>query len=122
MPRFTAILPLYNKADTINRAIASVLAQTIGESEIIVVDDGSTDGSVEKIDKSYLPSISLVRQANSWGFSTATTNGGRAFWKRRSMRLTDMLTAPPMCPPIRRVRCRRCRRIYCCALSRDRDP
>jgi glycosyltransferase involved in cell wall biosynthesis len=65
VPRFTAILPLYNKADTINRAIASVLAQTIGESEIIVVDDGSTDGSVEKIDKSYLPSIRLVRQANA---------------------------------------------------------
>ena len=65
MPRFTVVLPLYNKADTINRAIASVLAQSVDDCEIIVVDDGSTDGSVEKIDKSYLPSIKLVQQANA---------------------------------------------------------
>lgn len=65
MPRFTAVLPLYNKAETINRAIASVLTQTVDDCEVIVVDDGSTDGSVEAIDKSYLSSIRLVRQANA---------------------------------------------------------
>jgi glycosyltransferase involved in cell wall biosynthesis len=65
VPRFTAVLPLYNKADTINRAIGSVLAQTAGDCEVIVVDDGSTDGSAEAIDKAYLPSIRLVRQANA---------------------------------------------------------
>ena len=65
MPRFTAILPLYNKADTINRAIASVLSQTTGDCEVIVVDDGSTDGSVEAIDKAHLGSIRLVRQDNA---------------------------------------------------------
>jgi glycosyltransferase involved in cell wall biosynthesis len=65
VPKFTAILPLYNKADTINRAISSVLAQTVRECEIIVVDDGSTDGSVDAIDKSHLSSIRLVRQANA---------------------------------------------------------
>jgi glycosyltransferase involved in cell wall biosynthesis len=65
VPKFTAILPLYNKADTVNRAIASVLSQAVGECEIIVVDDGSTDGSVEKIDKAYLPSIRLVQQPNA---------------------------------------------------------
>lgn len=65
MPKFTAILPLYNKADTINRAISSVLAQTVGECEIIIVDDGSTDGSVERIDKAFLPSIRLVQQPNA---------------------------------------------------------
>ena len=65
MPKFTAVLPLYNKADTINRAIASVLAQSAGDCEVIVVDDGSTDGSVGMIDKSHLSSIKLVRQANA---------------------------------------------------------
>ena len=65
LPRFTAVLPLYNKADTINRAIGSVLSQSATDCEIIVVDDGSTDGSVEAIDKALLPSIKLVRQANA---------------------------------------------------------
>jgi glycosyltransferase involved in cell wall biosynthesis len=65
LPRFTAVLPLYNKAGTINRAIGSVLAQSATDCEIIVVDDGSTDGSVEAIDKGYLPRIKLVRQANA---------------------------------------------------------
>lgn len=65
MPKFTAVLPLYNKASTINRAIRSVLSQTVSDCEVIVVDDGSTDGSVEAIDKAYLPSIRLVRQANA---------------------------------------------------------
>lgn len=65
MPRFTAILPLYNKASTINRAIASVLSQSVGDVEVIVVDDGSTDGSVEAIDKAHLAAIRLVRQDNA---------------------------------------------------------
>ena len=53
--------PLYNKADTISRAIGSVLSQSATDCEIIVVDDGSTDGSVEAIDKAFLPSIKLVQ-------------------------------------------------------------
>lgn len=65
MPKFTAILPLYNKAGTINRAIGSVLAQSVRDCEIIVVDDGSTDGSVEAIEDAFLPSIRLIRQANA---------------------------------------------------------
>ncbi|MDQ2634973.1 MAG: glycosyltransferase family 2 protein [Pseudomonadota bacterium] len=65
MPKFTAILPLYNKADTINRAIASVLAQSIDDCEVIVVDDGSTDGSVDVIESAHLSAIRLVRQANA---------------------------------------------------------
>ncbi len=65
MPRFSAVLPLYNKADTINRAIASVLSQTVGDCQLIIVDDGSTDGSVEAIDRAYLASITLVSQANA---------------------------------------------------------
>jgi glycosyltransferase involved in cell wall biosynthesis len=65
VPRFTAILPLYNKASTINRAIASVLAQSARDVEVIVVDDGSTDGSAEAIDKVHLAAIRLVRQDNA---------------------------------------------------------
>ncbi|HKE32113.1 MAG TPA: glycosyltransferase, partial [Candidatus Angelobacter sp.] len=44
------ILPTYNRADTIVRAIESVQAQTFQDWELIVVDDGSTDGTAELIE------------------------------------------------------------------------
>jgi len=45
MPRVTVVLPTYNRADTLGRAMATVLAQTCDDLELIVVDDGSTDDS-----------------------------------------------------------------------------
>ena len=65
LSRFTAVIPLYNKAKTINRAIRSVLGQTGVDVHLVIVDDGSTDGSVAAIDKALLPSIELVREVNA---------------------------------------------------------
>lgn len=73
---FSIIIPLYNKVDYIERAINSILAQTYLNFEIIVVNDGSTDGSEIKL-KSYQDDrIKLIDQKNQ-GVSVARNNGAK---------------------------------------------
>ena len=46
---FSIIIPLYNKAAYIQKAIMSILSQTFREFEIIIVNDGSSDNSLEVV-------------------------------------------------------------------------
>jgi len=46
-PAISVVLPVHNRADVLPRAISSVIAQTLEDWELIIVDDGSTDGSAE---------------------------------------------------------------------------
>ena len=75
--RFSVIIPLYNKGPYIQKALESVLHQTGGDYEIVVVDDGSTDGSYDTaksiLEGSHVP-FRLMHQANM-GVSTARNNG-----------------------------------------------
>ncbi len=48
MPKLSVILPAYNAANTIDRALDSILCQTLTDIEVLVVDDGSTDATLEK--------------------------------------------------------------------------
>lgn len=71
---FSVVIPLYNKASHIRRTIDSVLAQSVKDFELIIVNDGSTDDS-EKIVKQYHdPRIRLISQFNA-GVSTARNRG-----------------------------------------------
>lgn len=85
--RFSVIIPLYNKAPYVEKALRSVFAQTFIDFELIVVDDGSKDGSAEIVEGIFAseksrsnanPSIHrqnrIIRQANA-GVSTARNNG-----------------------------------------------
>jgi glycosyltransferase involved in cell wall biosynthesis len=72
-PKFSVIIPNYNNAKTLERAINSVLNQTYPPHEIIVVDDGSTDHSREIISK-FGNSVRPVFQKNQ-GVSAARNNG-----------------------------------------------
>ena len=62
---FSVVVPLYNKQDFVRRTIDSVLAQSLGDFEVIVVDDGSTDDSVARLEAYSDPRLRIVRQANS---------------------------------------------------------
>lgn len=75
--RFSVIIPLYNKAPYIKKALGSVLSQTFKDYELIIVDDGSTDGSYaiakESLEGSSIE-YKLIQQENA-GVSTARNNG-----------------------------------------------
>ena len=71
----SVIIPLFNKVGTVRRAIESVLAQGNVVTEIIVVDDGSADGSLAVV-RAINASIVLVEQSNA-GPSAARNAGAK---------------------------------------------
>ena len=73
-PEISVVIPLYNKANSVSRAIESVLGQQFRRFELIVVDDGSTDGSIDAVHKLSDPRIRLIQQPNQ-GVSAARNLG-----------------------------------------------
>jgi glycosyltransferase involved in cell wall biosynthesis len=72
----STIIPTYNRRSRLFQAVDSVLAQTVASDEIIVVDDGSTDGTVEAIRARYGSDVRILRQENA-GASAARNHGTR---------------------------------------------
>jgi glycosyltransferase involved in cell wall biosynthesis len=74
-PRFSIVIASYNRAHILPRAVASVVAQTLPEWELIVVDDGSTD-TTEELAKSWSdPRIRYVKLPENQGASAARNRG-----------------------------------------------
>ncbi len=76
-PSVSVIIPNYNYGRFLGEAIESVLAQTFPCAEIIVVDDGSTDESLEVLARYEKDGIKVIRQKNS-GVGAARNAGARA--------------------------------------------
>ncbi len=76
IPKVSVVMALYNRAADIKAAIESVIAQDYDDYEIIVVDDGSTDGS-DHIVRSFGEQVHLVQQPNG-GVGAARNAGIRA--------------------------------------------
>ena len=72
--QFSVVIPLYNKADSVVKTLESICAQRYAAAEIIVVDDGSSDGSAEKIRKLNIPGLKIFQQTNQ-GVSAARNLG-----------------------------------------------
>lgn len=71
---FSVVIPAYNKAPYIEKAIESVLQQTLPDLELVIINDGSTDNSLEKIARFNDNRMRVFTQLNT-GVSTARNNG-----------------------------------------------
>ena len=72
----SVIVPTYNRALSLGRALGSVIAQTLAPREIIVVDDGSSDATAEMVHHSF-PDVRYCYQRHA-GVSAARNRGVRA--------------------------------------------
>ena len=70
---YSVVIPAYNAAEMITEAINSILRQTVGPERIIVVDDGSTDGT-GGVAAGFGALVEVIRQENA-GVSAATNRG-----------------------------------------------
>jgi glycosyltransferase involved in cell wall biosynthesis len=84
MPKVSMVVPCYNKKEYITEMLDSVLNQVYNNIELILVDDGSTDGT-EQIIRDYVPKfmergfeVVIIRQKNQ-GLHTAVQNGLRRY-------------------------------------------
>ncbi len=74
--KVSAIIPTFNRRNYIRRAIDSVLEQSVPVDELIVVDDGSTDGTSALVEEAYGSRVRLIRQKNT-GVAGARHHGIR---------------------------------------------
>lgn len=74
MYKISVVVPLYNKADYIGRALESVFSQTVQNFEVVVIDDGSTDNGAEIVKNLRDTRIRLLQQSNA-GVSAARNRG-----------------------------------------------
>ena len=73
-PKVSVVIPTYNRADKVRSAIDSVLAQTLSDLEVVVVDDGSSDETQSMLSEAYGDRIRYFFQTNQ-GVSAARNKG-----------------------------------------------
>ncbi len=73
-PSVAVVVPAYNEAVGIERAVRSLSRADYPDLEVIVIDDGSTDGTGDLVETLGLPGVRVIRQANA-GKAAALTTG-----------------------------------------------
>jgi glycosyltransferase involved in cell wall biosynthesis len=76
-PKISVVLPVRNREDVLPRAITSVLEQSLADWELIVVDDGSTDGSADAAEAFHDERVRLLRLGTNRGGNAARNAGIR---------------------------------------------
>jgi glycosyltransferase involved in cell wall biosynthesis len=91
--QFSAVIPTYNRADTVCRAIDSILSQTYSPGEIVVVDDGSRDATAQRV-RSYGERIRYVFQENAGAAAARNRGATEAMYPWIAFLDSDDLWAP----------------------------
>lgn len=74
-PIISVVIPTYNRADMVARAVSSVVEQTFTTWELLIIDDGSDDGTKETIERFDDPRIHYVRHSINRGAQAARNTG-----------------------------------------------
>ena len=74
-PLLSVLLPVFNAQETVGRAMQSILAQTFHDFELLVVNDGSEDGSLEAVKKFCDPRIEIIDLKRNCGLVAALNCG-----------------------------------------------
>jgi len=78
MPKISIIVPVYNTEKYLEKCLDSLVNQTLKDIEIIIINDGSTDGSekiIEKYVKEYSDKIVYIKQENEGGICPPRNKG-----------------------------------------------
>ncbi|MFC3747763.1 glycosyltransferase family 2 protein [Paenibacillus sp. GCM10012306] len=75
MPRVSVIMPVYNNAIYLQEAVNSILLQTLSDLELIIIDDGSTDGSAGIIHEIQDTRVKKIFHAENMGIVTSLNQG-----------------------------------------------
>ena len=74
----SVVIPTYNRAAMVTEAVDSALAQTYKAVEVVVVDDGSTDGTARALEGKYGNRVKVIRRGVNGGASSSVNVGIRA--------------------------------------------
>ena len=78
VPCVSVVMPAYNRAGSIRKAVESVLRQTFTDFELLVVDDGSIDGTMDQLADIKDPRLHRLANPHNMGPSAARNTGIRA--------------------------------------------
>ena len=76
-PHFSIVMPAFNRRVAVRRAIESCLAQDFPSFEVLVVDDGSSDGTGEAVSSYSDPRVRLIRHQTNRGVCPALPHQGK---------------------------------------------
>lgn len=81
-PKIYILLPVHNRRETTQTFIQCLMKQTFVDYELILIDDGSTDGTAEMV-KGYLPAVTVLRGTGEWWWAGSLQQGLDLLTQRR---------------------------------------